>query len=205
MRRLILTLVLLAPITVPAAPTTLQLAARMAQHLEQAPVVRAEFTQEKVMAAFKKPMRTRGRLVFARDQGVIWQIDAPIKLAYVLGDNRIAEVGEDGIAQIRTARDIPGFSQVSSLFRALLGAETDTLTESFVVTTEGTLDSWRLTLVPKPGPLIQTMREIRLSGSRHVERIRLEEANGDNTTLLFRNITEDRALSPAERERFGPH
>jgi hypothetical protein len=47
------------------------------------------------------------------------------------------------------------------------------------------------------------MREIRMSGGRHVERIRIEEANGDSSTLVFLNTTEDRALAPAERERFG--
>ena len=71
------------------------------------------------------------------------------------------------------------------------------------VTPEGTLDAWRLLLTPKTGPLAQAMREIRMSGGRHVERIRIEEANGDSSTLVFRNTTEDRALAPAERERFG--
>ncbi|MBK9446123.1 MAG: outer membrane lipoprotein carrier protein LolA [Betaproteobacteria bacterium] len=204
MRRLILALLLLTPFASPAAPTTAELAARMAQRIEQAPVLRADFTQEKAMTAFKKPLQTRGQLVFARGQGVIWQIDAPLKLTYVLGDDRIVEIGEDGIAQVRTARDIPGLAQVGSLFRALLGAQTEALAELFTITPEGTIDAWHLTLVPKPGPVAQAMREIRMSGSRHVERIRIEEANGDSTTLVFRNLREDRALLPAERERFGP-
>ena len=155
------------------------------------------------MAAFKKPLQTRGRLVFARGQGVIWQIDAPLKLTYVLGEDRIVEISEDGIAQVRTARDIPGLAQVGSLFRALLGAQTEALAELFTITPEGAIDAWHLTLVPKPGPIAQAMREIRMSGNRHVERIRIEEANGDSTTLVFRNLREDRALLPAERERFG--
>lgn len=206
MRRLItvvLILVSFAPPTAVAAPTTAELAARMAQQLEQAPVMRAEFTQEKTMAAFKRPLQTRGRMIFARGQGVIWQIEAPLTLTYVFGDDRIVEIGEDGVAQIRTAHDIPGLAQVGSLFRALLSAQTKALAENFTVTLEGTLDAWHLTLVPRPGPLAQAMRGIRMSGGRHVEHIRIEEANGDSTTLNFRNTNEDRALTPAERGRFG--
>lgn len=203
MRGLILALSLFLPLVAAAAPTTAELAARMAQRLEQAPVLRAEFTQEKSMAAFKKPLQTRGRMVFARSQGVIWTIESPFKLSYVLAEDRIVEIGEDGVPQVRTARDIPGLAQVASLFRALLGAQAEALAEVFTITPDGTLDAWRLTLVPKPGPLTQAMREIRMSGSRHVERIRIEEANGDSTTLVFRNATEDRAPAPAERERFG--
>jgi outer membrane lipoprotein-sorting protein len=194
---------LILPLAAVAGPTTAQLAARMAQRIEQAPVLRADFTQEKQMAAFRKPLQTRGQFTFASGQGVIWQIEAPLKVAYVLGEDRIVEIGEDGVAQVHMARDLPGLAQVGALFRALLGAETDALAELFTVTSEGTLDAWRLTLTPKPGPVAQAMRGIRMNGSRHVERIRIEEANGDSTTLFFRNFREDRVLMPAERERFG--
>lgn len=206
MRCLILFCLIILPLaatSAAAAPTTAELAARMAQRLEQVPVLRADFRQEKQMAAFKRPLQTRGQLTFARSQGVIWQIEAPLRLAYVLAEDRIVEIGEDGVAQVRTARDIPGLAQVGALFRALLGAQADALAELFTVTAEGTLDAWRLTLVARPGPLAQAMREVRLSGGRHVERIRIEEANGDSTTLLFGNFREDRALLPVERERFG--
>lgn len=203
MRRLIVLCLLLFPQWSVAAPTTAELAARMAQRLDQAPVLRTDFTQEKSMAAFRKPLQTRGKLVFARGQGVIWAIESPFRLSYVLAEDRIVEIGEDGVAQVRTTRDIPGLAQVASLFRALLGAQTDALAEHFTVTPEGTLDAWRLLLVPKPGPLTQAMKEIRMSGGRHVERIRIEETNGDSSTLVFRNTAEDRVLAPAERERFG--
>ena len=202
MRGLIVVCMLLCPLLGLAAPTTAELAARMAQRLDQAPILRADFVQEKSMAAFRKPLQTRGKLVFARGQGVVWSIEAPIKLTYVLAEDRVVEIGEDGMPQVRTSRDIPGLAQVASLFRALLGAQTDALAEHFVVTPEGLLDAWRLLLVPKPGPLAQAMKEIRMSGGRHVERIRIEEANGDSTTLIFRNTAEDRALAPVEYELF---
>lgn len=205
MRHLIFLCLLLIPLQVAAAPTTLstsELAAHLTQRLDQAPILRADFIQEKSMAAFKRPLQTRGRLVFARGKGVIWVIESPIKLTYVLAEDRIVEIGEDGISQVRTARDIPGLAQVASLFRALLGAQTDVLAENFTVTPEGTLDAWRLVLVPKPGPLAQAMREIRMSGGRHVDRIRIEEANGDSSTLVFRNTSVDRVLAPTERTRF---
>ncbi|MCM8614100.1 outer membrane lipoprotein carrier protein LolA [Accumulibacter sp.] len=198
-------MVLTLPFAALAGPTTAELAARMAQRLEQAPVLRAEFIQEKRMAAFRKPLQTRGQLTVARDRGVIWQIDAPLKVAYVLADDRVVEIGEDEVAQVRTARDIPGLAQVGTLFRALLGARIDILADLFAVTPEGTLDAWRLTLTPRPGPIAQAIREIRMNGGRHVEHIRIEETNGDSATLVFRNFREDRELLPAERVRFGLH
>ncbi|MBP9713925.1 MAG: outer membrane lipoprotein carrier protein LolA [Sterolibacterium sp.] len=186
-----------------ASLTTDELAARMAQRFEQTPVIRAEFMQEKAMAAFKKPLMTRGRLVFARGQGVIWKIEAPLRLTYVLGEDRITEMGEDGVAQVRTAQDVPGLAQVGRVFRALLGAQTEALRELFTIAPEGSVDAWRLQLTPKPGPLAQAIKKIQLAGGRHVERIRIEEGNGDATTIAFSHTSEDRMLTSAEREAFG--
>lgn len=203
MRRLIAALLLAVATAVGAAPSADDLAARLNQRLEQKPVLRAEFVQEKQMAAFKKPLVTRGRLVFVRGQGVLWKIESPLKLTYVLTDDRIVEIGEDGNAQARTAQDIPGLAQVGRVFRALLGAQTGVLKDIFAIAADGSTDAWRLALTPKAGPVGQYMRQIQLAGGRHVDRIRIEEANGDSTTITFRNTAEDDAPSAEERARFG--
>ncbi|MGE5489797.1 MAG: LolA family protein [Actinomycetota bacterium] len=203
MRRLIAILFLAVATLAQAAPSADDLAARLNQRLEQKPVLRAEFVQEKQMAAFKKPLVTRGRLVFVRGLGVLWKIESPLKLTYVLTDDRIVEIGEDGNAQSRTAQDLPGLAQVGRVFRALLGAQTGVLKDIFAISGDGSADAWRLALTPKPGPVGQYMRQIQLAGGRHVDRIRIEEANGDSTTITFRNTAEDDAPSAEERARFG--
>ena len=185
------------------APNPGDLPMRLNRSLEQHPVLRAEFIQEKRMAAFKKPLVTRGRLVFVRGEGVLWRIEAPLKLTYILADNRIAEIGEDGSMRTRTAQEVPGLAQVGQVFRALLGARTNALADYFTIASEGSPDAWQLVMTPKPGPLGQFMRQIQLAGGRHVERIRIEEANGDATAIVFRNIAEQDSPSPEERALFG--
>lgn len=206
MRRLIAALALgVACAAAPAlaAPSADELAQRLGQRLNQHPVLRAEFVQEKQMAAFKKPLVTRGRMVFVRGQGVIWSIESPLKLTYVLTDERIVEIGEDGSAQTRTAQDVPGMAQVGRIFRALLGAQTDALKDMFAIAPEGTDAAWRLLLTPKPGPLNQYMRQVQLTGSRQIDKIRIEESSGDATTITLRNTSEADAPTAEERARFG--
>lgn len=199
MRRLIGALLLCAAGVAWSAPTVDELAA----HLVQRPVLRAEFAQEKRMAAFKKPLVTRGRLILVRGRGVLWKIEAPLRLTYVLTDDRIVEITEDGSAQTRSAQEVPGLAQVGRVFRALIGAQTSALQDIFALTPEGSLDSWRLLLTPKPGPVGQYMRRIQLAGSRYVERIRIEETNGDTTVISFRNTSVDGEPSAEERASFG--
>lgn len=205
MRRLIAAFLIGVACAVPAsaAPSADDLAQRLGQRLNQHPVLRAEFVQEKQMAAFKKPLVTRGRMVFVRGQGVIWSIESPLKLTYVLTDERIVEIGEDGSAQTRTAQDVPGMAQVGRIFRALLGAQTDALKDLFAIAPEGTEAAWRLLLTPKPGPLGQYMRQVQLAGGRQIDKIRIEENNGDATTIAFSNASEADAPTAEERARFG--
>ena len=96
------------------------------------------------------------------------------------------------------AQDLPGLAQVSRIFRALLGAQTSALQDVFTSKAEGKLEAWQLTLQPKPSPVGQFMRQITLEGGRYVECIRIEEGNGDVTTISFRNSTE--AAMPSAEE-----
>lgn len=204
MRRLIAVLFLsfAAGTCASSTPAAADIATRIQHRLEQYPVLRAEFTQEKQMAAFKKPLLTRGRLVLARGEGVVWQINTPLKLTYVMSERRIIEIAADGRATVRSAKDLPGIDQVGRVFRALLGANLDALADTFSVSQEGTPDAWRFVLTPKPGPVSQFMRRIRLSGSRYVDRIVIEETNGDTTSIVFHSFTEHNALSADERGWF---
>jgi len=202
-RRLILILLACFAAPLAAAPAD-DIASRLGARLEQVPVLRAEFVQSKTMAAFKKPLVTRGRLVFARQQGVLWQIEQPLKLAYVLQEGRMLEIDDSGVAQARTTQDVPGIAQVGRIFRALLGGQTKALADLFDCTSSGDPErAWTLILVPRTPQVAQFIQRITLSGGRHVDSIRIEEAGGDTATIRFRQTSEAMELTAAERNLFG--
>lgn len=181
-----------------------RIAAQLGARLEQVPVLRAEFVQSKQMAAFKKPLQTRGRLVFARQNGVLWQIEQPLKLTYVLQENRMLEIGDDGNVQARTSKDQPGIAQIGRIFRALLGGQTKALADLFDASGSGDAErGWTLTLTPRTPQVAQFIRRIALNGSRYVDSIRIEEAGGDTATIKFRQTGEAAALNDEERKLFA--
>jgi Outer membrane lipoprotein carrier protein LolA-like len=186
-----------------AAPDVAELSRQFAQRLEQRPVLRAEFVQQKQMAAFRKPLITRGRLVYIRNEGVIWKIESPLKLAYVLTDKRIVEIGEDGRATVRNAQEVAGLEQVGRVFRALLGAQPEAVSDLFTVSASGSMAAWQMNMIPKPGPLTQVMAKIQLSGGRNLDRLVIEETGGDSTVIAFRNTSEADAPSTEERTLLG--
>jgi hypothetical protein len=166
------------------------------------PVVRAEFEQTRRMAVMKRPLVIRGRLTFSRGQGVLWRIEQPYRMSYVLGETRIVEIGEDGARRVREARDVPGLAQVSRFFRAMLGADPSVLREHFDVAARGDASRWTLELSPRQAQIGQFLEGLQLSGGRFIEEIRIDEAGGDSTRILFTDSQGADAPTEAEARLF---
>jgi hypothetical protein len=151
----------------------------------------------------KRPLITTGRLTYSRQLGVLWQIDQPYRMSYVLGEERIVEIGSDGVRRERGLREVPGLAQVGRVFRALLGANTAALQEYFDVAVQGDTSKWEITLKPRQAQLAQFLTGMQLSGARFVEAIRIDEVGGDSTQIRLRNTQGASAPSEAESQLFG--
>jgi hypothetical protein len=176
---------------------------RIGAQIEKNAVVRAEFTQTKQMAALKRPLATTGRLVYSRRHGVLWQIDQPYRMSYVLGEERIVEIAADGTRRERSLRDVPGLAQVGRIFRAMLGANAVALREIFEVGVQGDPAKWEIELMPRQAQLAQFLTGLRLSGGHFIEAIRIDEEGGDLTEIRFRNMHGVDSPSEAELKLFG--
>ena len=171
---------------------------RIGMRIQQYQVVRADFTQTKQMTAMKRPLVTAGRLVFSRKHGVLWQIEEPFRMSYVLGEDKIVEIGSDGIRRERSLREVPGLIQVGRVFRALLGANSNALREYFEATVRGEAGRWEIDLTPRQPQLAQFLTGLHLSGSDFVDILRINEAGGDVTQIRFYNSQGATVPSAAE-------
>jgi hypothetical protein len=185
-------LIVLAP-PLHAAPVLSQLSAR----LDQARVIHAEFNQTKTLQALKRPLRTSGRLVFARGQGVLWLIDKPYQASYALSAESVTEIKPDGGRKVRPAREVPALAQVGRVFQAIFQGDIKGLEEHFEVTVSGDAEHWRIDLAPKPA-LERFLKGIVARGGRFLDVIEIEEAGGDHTRIEFHGSRLDAPLSAAE-------
>ncbi|AVS87852.1 hypothetical protein C8238_05945 [Paracidovorax avenae] len=183
-----------------AASTGTATLSSLAQHVAQHPVVRAEFTQTRQMAALKRPVVTTGRIVYSRERGVLWQIEKPYAMTYVLQDDKVVEIGADGQ---RRERQVQGLAEIGRVFRAVLSADTQALAGYFDIAVQGTTAQWTLELKPRQPQMAQVMERIRITGDQFVQTLRMDEAGGDSTSLRFRGTQGADALSEAELQRFN--
>lgn len=175
---------------------------RIGSQIERHHVVHADFTQTKQMAALKRPLITTGHLVFLREQGVLWQIEKPYRIAYLLSDEKIVEIAADGSRKERGQRDVPGLAQIGRVFHAMLGAQTNILHEYFNVSVEGNEKKWRITLTPRHPQIAQFLTQLRLNGGQFVEQIRILEAGGDTTLIRFTNSRGSKIPSESDKRLF---
>lgn len=171
---------------------------QISAQIEQHQVVRASFSQSKQMAAMKRPLLTEGKLVYSSAHGVLWQIEKPYRVSYLLGEDRIIEIAADGSRKLRGTRDIPGLAQVGRVFRAMLGANTTALQSHFNAEASGSLAQWQIVLRPKQAQIQQFLSLLTLSGGKFVESISIDEASGDQTLIRFSNTTTLSTPDPVE-------
>ena len=176
---------------------------RVASQLDQHAVVRAEFVQSKQVAALKRPLVTSGHLLFSRQHGVLWQIEHPYRVSYILGEDRVVEIAADGSRKERLARDLPGLAQVGRVFRAMLGANTSALRNHFDLQIQGEPQRWVLTLKPQQAQIAQFIEQLEIRGGAFVSEIHVQEAAGDSTHIKLRNSAGGAGLTEQEQKLFS--
>ena len=168
-----------------------ELAARVMQQLGAYAVVRADFVQERTVASMTRPVLSSGRMVLSRDDGLLWQVESPTRLALVFP--RRPGAARSGAVQAEMGRVI----------RSILSGDIAELSSSFEVEARGAPEHWTLRLVPKSRELAQYLQAIHLAGGKHLDAIDIAETSGERTALRMRNFAVASELAPAERQQFS--
>jgi hypothetical protein len=165
-------------------------------HLREAAVIHLDFSQTRTLAALSRPLKASGSLVLVRDQGVIWALKRPVALTYVMGPKGLTVVNGD-VRERQSAQEAPMAAQMGQIFRALAQGDWRVLGNFFTVTGEGSPERWEVNLLPN-AQAAAFVKRVRLNGGRFIDRIRIEEAAGDHTELVFQHQTADAPLTAAE-------
>jgi hypothetical protein len=184
------------------APALLaQNAEQLTAHLKNTPLLHVDFTQTRTLAALSRPLKTTGAMALSREHGVIWKVQKPLNLTYVVSPKGMLEIGSDGKAKQRTAKDVPMVAQMGRIIQSLLQGRWSALDDYFTLKGEGTPDRWKIILSPKP-QTAAFLKGVQVSGGRFIERIHVDEAKGDAMDLVFERPRTDQPLSEAELRLF---
>jgi hypothetical protein len=176
---------------------------QLSEQLARPAVVRGAFVQEKHLRALPQPLISRGKFVLARESGLLWLLETPLRQDY--------RITKAGIARRDTQNGdrwelLPGKSagaEQNRLFLAVLQGDSSGLQRDFDLKLKGRADAWQLELIPRSLLLQQVFKQINIEGGELVQRIELLETQGDSTVLKMIDSSASAALSDAQRNDFA--
>ncbi|MFV3371566.1 outer membrane lipoprotein carrier protein LolA [Pseudomonas sp. NY15435] len=173
---------------------------QLAAQLGKPAVVRGEFVQEKHLRSLPQPLVSKGHFVLAKQHGLLWLLQTPLKQDYRIDDKGIARRDASGWQQLpqRSAS-----AQQNRLFLAVLEGDSSGLQRDFDLALSGESNDWKLTLTPRAVLLKQIFDSIEIAGGELVQRIELHEAQGDRTVLRMTSSQPGDSLTEAERADFA--
>lgn len=162
-------LCLLVPAAAWATPSEDALAERLAANAPQC----GRFEQSRWLADLDTRLDSRGHFQ-RREEGLVWQTTAPVQDRVVLSaDNE----------------DLPrGFQVIAPVFSGLVSGDWQALERHFTIELSGELEAWRASLTPNETAVAERLTQLRVSGSRQVERVELEFSDGDRLELTLSPI-----------------
>lgn len=172
--------------------------------LKGAKTLRGQYTQDKLLQGLPRPLHAEGSFVFVRDLGIAWITVVPFESELVITDNDILQRENGRVTMHLTAAQQPAVHVVAEIFAAVFALDFDRLNKGFNLYSRRAGKGWELGLKPRaanPG----APRQIVVTGGRQVERVRVTDANGDDTDIRLRaTVVSASAPGAEELRRFAP-
>lgn len=179
------------------------LLAQVRQRVQDAPVVRGQFTQLKTVQGFKQPLKSSGDFVVARGKGIAWQVRQPFASTLIVKpDSLLSRAADGSVAMQMKAQDEPVLRTINAMLFAVMAADLAQLSQYFEVTGQVHSSGWKLHLVPRDAMLAQWLQAVDLSGQQFVQEVQLQEARGDRSQILIQNPAAEQALRAQDASLF---
>ena len=173
---------------------------QLSEQLARPQVIHGDFIQEKHLRALPKPLTSTGTFVLAKDHGLLWQLKSPLQQDYRITAQGIAR--RDGTRWQMLPGKSAGAEQ-NRLFLAVLQGDSSGLQRDIDLQLQGEPAHWTLTLTPRSLLLKQVFKQINIDGGEVVQRIELQETQGDSTLLKMHNSVSNQPLSESEQLDFA--
>lgn len=181
-----------------------ELAARVLAQLAGHAVVHAEFQQERHVASMPAPVVSRGRMTVSRREGLLWRVEAPVKMTLAFTPADIIETGPDGVRRAGGGRRSRAQAEMGRLIRSLTAADAAELRDDFDLRAEGSIERWKLHLTPRRREMARFLSAVELAGGRFLETMEIHAASGERTVMRMSKFAAAAALEPAERAELTP-
>jgi hypothetical protein len=172
-----------------------------AHRLQPGEVLRGHFDQTHYMKNATKPVESEGHFVLAPDYGLIWAMEKPIPITFVVTAAGMTQaVG--GVPLFHEDATRAGtFIRLVGMVTDVMGGNWDSVGKNFVVQSSGDHRKWTVKITPKPATDAEkVMKLVTVNGAERVEGAKLIEQSGSEDKITFTNQTITKGKPTAEEE-----
>ena len=198
MKRLFASLLLAAAAAAGAAQAAAPIA-KIQSMLARPEQLCGRFEQTKQLAGMKKPLASTGRFCVVAGKGVLWRTLKPFPNTLRLKRDEIVHLQGERVAMRLDASQEPTVRMINGVLFSLLAGDLGQLESLFDVDGSVAEGGWKVALKARSPALARAIGAISLEGGAYVRAIRMNEASGDKTDIVFSDIkTGPAALLPEE-------
>ena len=152
--------------------------------LAATPMVRAQFEQQKKLASLNKTFVSKGTVLFSKSQGVIWNIQSPVKADLIVTPYKLVQKTQRTYSQIEI--DKSPYGSVATMFLQLMSGNETALAKNFnIVSANYTPTQWNVTLTPKSSLFKKLFDRVDVQGRRFIKNIVITEKANNSTVIQF--------------------
>ncbi len=143
------------------------------------------FVEEHFLAVLDKPVESSGELLYDAPDHLEKRTIKPKPETLVL-DHGVITARRGRHTYVLNLSDYPQIVPLIDSIRATLAGDRASLERIFKVQLDGTLEQWKLLLVPSDATVAHTVKQIRIEGARDaIHSVEIQQADGDRSVLTI--------------------
>lgn len=164
-------------------------------------ILRGEFEQIRTLKGFRNPLKSEGRFLVSKANGVIWQSLKPFPSQIRISNSgKIVNLSNKSIDQ--KANNKKPNAGMNKIMLAVLSGNQAEMAKYFKIERTESNGVWTLQLQPKGG-MARVFSYVEIKGDRHIKQVLMQEKSGDQTELHFSALSEvPNTLTPEEKKYF---
>lgn len=143
------------------------------------------FVEEHFLAVLDKPVESTGELLYDAPDRLEKRTVKPKPESLVL-DHGVITAHRGRHTYVLNLSDYPQIVPLIDSIRATLAGDRASLERIFKVQLDGSLENWKLLLVPSDATVAHTVKQIRIEGARDaIHSVEIQQADGDRSLLTI--------------------
>jgi hypothetical protein len=177
----------LAPLSFsPAASNDELELAELMKVLSEVETSGGQFFERKYLSILSEPLTLKGNVLYRAPDYVEKEYDDPNGERYEVSGDRLTIELPDGRRRELTIDEHPVLRAFVESYRGTLAGDLETLKQYFDLELSGTIDEWRLLLVPKVAELTEYLTSVVMLGrGGAVYEVHTREAGGDYSVMTL--------------------